>query len=69
MTDIYDRLLDMQDLTYRDFSAKLVPTISREQVIGVRVPLLRAYAKELAGSAQTEQFMHPIPAMPEAATR
>ena len=61
MTEIYDRLLDMQEITYGDFSAKLVPTISREQVIGVRLPLLRRYAKELAGSAQAEAFMQKLP--------
>lgn len=61
MTEIYDRLLGMQEITYGDFSAKLVPTISREQVIGVRLPALRKYAKELAGSAQAEQFMQKLP--------
>ena len=61
MTEIYDRLLGMQEITYGDFSAKLVPTISRKQVIGVRLPLLRRYAKELAGSAQAEQFMQKLP--------
>ncbi len=61
MTDIQRALLDMQDLTYRDFSAKLLPTISRENIIGVRLPLLRRYAKELAGAAQAEAFMHELP--------
>lgn len=61
MTEVYDRLLDMQDLTYGDFSAKLLPTLSRECIIGVRVPLLRRYAKELAKTAQAETFMRELP--------
>ncbi len=61
MTEIYDRLLDMQDLSYGDFSAKLLPTLSRESIIGVCLPLLRRYAKELAGTAQAEAFMRELP--------
>ena len=61
MTEVYDRLLDMQDLSYRDFSAKLLPTVSRECILGVRVPLLRRYAKELAQTAQAEAFMRELP--------
>ncbi|MBR5239511.1 MAG: DNA alkylation repair protein [Clostridia bacterium] len=32
---------------YRDFSAKLMPTVDKQTVIGIRVPILRAYAKSL----------------------
>lgn len=61
MTEIYDRLIDMQDLAYGDFAAKLLPTVPRERVIGVRLPMLRKYAKELAGTAQAEAFMRALP--------
>ena len=37
----------MQDLAYRDFHAKLIPNIDKDTVIGVRTPMLRAYAKRL----------------------
>ena len=39
-------LFEMQDLTYRDFHAKLMPTIDKETIIGVRTPMLRTYAKK-----------------------
>lgn len=39
-------LFTMQDLKYRDFHAKLMPTVEKESVIGVRVPVLRTYAKK-----------------------
>lgn len=61
MTEIYERLLDMQDLPYGDFSAKLLPTVARERVIGVRLPLLRKYAKELNKTARAETFMRELP--------
>ena len=35
-------LFTMQDLKYRDFHAKLMPTVDKDSVIGVRVPMLRA---------------------------
>lgn len=39
-------LFAIQDLAYRDFQAKLMPTVNKETVIGVRTPSLRAYAKK-----------------------
>lgn len=41
-------LLGMQDLPFRDFQSTLMPSVPKERVIGVRMPALRAYAKELA---------------------
>ena len=41
-------LLGMQDLPFRDFQSALMPSVPKERVIGVRMPALRAYAKELA---------------------
>lgn len=45
---ILSRLLELQDLKYRDFQCKLMPTVDRETVIGVRTPELRKLAKEFA---------------------
>lgn len=41
------RLFSMQDAAYREFQAKLLPTVDKETIIGVRTPQLRALAKEL----------------------
>ncbi len=38
----------MRDAAYRDFHARLLPTVDKERIIGVRTPQLRAYARELA---------------------
>ena len=61
MRDIYECLLDMQEVTYGDFAAKLLPTLPRERVIGVRLPLLHKYAKKIAGTEQAAQFMQDLP--------
>lgn len=37
----------MQDLEYRDFVARLIPTKNKNQIIGVRIPGIRKLAKKL----------------------
>lgn len=61
---IRDRLLSMQDEDYRDFCAGLMPTIDRENIIGIRTPALRAYAKELTKDENAElrtDFLQTLP--------
>ena len=55
------RLSEMQDLKYRDFSAKLTPTVPPERIIGVRTPALRKYAAELSKTADAAAFMAALP--------
>ena len=43
---VQKQLFELQDLKYRDFHAKLMPTIDKEKVIGVRTLALRSYAKK-----------------------
>ena len=44
---IKNDLFLMQDKTYKDFHSKLMPTINPNSIIGIRVPVLRDYAKKL----------------------
>ena len=44
MDYIVKRLMELQDLKYRDFHSKLMPGIDKELVIGVRTPQLRKAA-------------------------
>ena len=55
------RLFAMQDLKYRDFSAKLTPTLEKERIIGVRTPDLRKYAAELSKTEDAVAFMAILP--------
>ena len=59
--DISERLFALQDMEYRAFQSKLMPTVSQERVIGVRTPLLRKLAKELYGTQQAEEFLRCLP--------
>ena len=61
MTEIQKRLFALQDTAYRDFNAKLNPTIAPEKFIGVRFPALRALAKELKGSSEAAAFLAALP--------
>jgi len=61
MTDIRHRLFALQDEKYRDFQAKLMPTVDKNKIIGVRTPALRALAKELRGSDGAENFLLILP--------
>mgnify|MGYP000028546931 FL=1 len=58
---ISEQLFALQDTEYQTFQSKLMPAIPPETVIGVRTPLLRKLAKELAGTPQEEEFLHSLP--------
>ncbi|MGN0588221.1 MAG: DNA alkylation repair protein [Ruminiclostridium sp.] len=58
---IRERLFTLQDLKHRDFSAKLIPNVPYDAVIGVRTPDLRKLAKELAGTEQGGEFIRILP--------
>ncbi len=58
---ILARLLALADPSYRAFHAGLLPTVSPALILGVRIPLLRAYAKELSGTAEAKAFLSTLP--------
>ena len=57
MSDIVEsvrmRLFDLQDLDYKAFHCKLMPTVPPEAVIGVRTPEIRQLARELSKTPET----------------
>ena len=55
--DIQNELISMGEEKYRLFSASLTPTKSPEQIIGVRVPILRKYAKALTRDGRAKDFL------------
>lgn len=58
---ILDRLFALQDLKYKDFHCRLMPTVDPEAVIGVRTPELRKLARELAGTEEAADFLRTLP--------
>lgn len=54
-------LLSSADPEYADFTSKMVPEIKRENIIGVRLPVLRQIAKKHSGSDEAAAFMRDLP--------
>ena len=59
--EIREMLFAKQDTAYRDFQAKLIPTMDKETVIGVRTPELRKMAKQLAKREDISTFLGVLP--------
>ncbi len=59
--DIRKELFGMQDSKYRDFQAKLIPSVDPDSVIGVRTPELRKYAKTLVKNDDIDGFLRDLP--------
>ena len=54
-------LFENQDIKYRDFQSKLIPTIDPEKIIGVRTPVLRKIAKDFSKTNYAEPFLYFLP--------
>ena len=60
MTAIQEYLLSQADQKYRDFSLPLIPNIDEKTFIGVRLPIIKKYAKEL-DVKERETFLKSLP--------
>lgn len=54
-------LFALQDLEYKSFHSRLMPTINPEAIIGIRMPVLRKYAKALAKTLEADEFLTILP--------
>lgn len=54
-------LLALAEPELQQFTAKLVPTVPPERILGIRTPKLRAYARSLAGTPAAEAFLQELP--------
>ena len=59
--DVRKRLFEMQDTGYRDFHARLILTVEKEKIIGIRTPILRKFAKEFGKTEESELFLKVLP--------
>ncbi len=59
--DIRKRLFEMQDIKYREFHSKLMPTVAKERVIGIQVPKIRKLAKKIAFTPDACEFAKDLP--------
>lgn len=58
---IQEKLFALQDMKYREFQCKLMPTVAPETVIGVRTPELRKLAKTISGEPETKEYLKILP--------
>lgn len=61
INEIRNELFRNQDEKYRDFQAKLLPTLDPQTVIGVRTPILRGFAKTLYQENDFSDFLNDLP--------
>lgn len=58
---VRQELFELQDLKYRDFHAKLIPTMEKGKIIGVRTPALRGFAKKFGKTEESKLFIKKLP--------
>jgi len=58
--NVREELFQNQDLEYKAFHSALVPNISKEQIIGVRIPVLRKIGKKLADNDFDWQYYEEV---------
>ena len=59
--EIKKHLYELKETDYKEFMAKLIPTVDPESVLGIRTPALRNYAKDLAKRDDIDVFLHSLP--------
>ncbi|MBO4284476.1 MAG: DNA alkylation repair protein [Clostridia bacterium] len=60
MGTVFDLLASLSESGYADFQAKLIPTVPRANILGVRLPALHALAKEIKGD-EAAAFLAALP--------
>ena len=60
MDQIKNYLLSQKDQKYRDFTLPIIPNIEEDSFIGVRLPVIKKYAKEL-DSKTINNFINSLP--------
>lgn len=59
--EILKELFSLKDEKYKEFSSSLMPTVDKETVIGVRMPVIRKLARKLCKEKQYEEFLNSLP--------
>ena len=59
--NVQEKLFELKDNEYALFQTRLIPTINRDNIIGVRVPILRKLAKEYIKTGEVTYFLDTLP--------
>ena len=58
---ILDSLYAAADAVYRDFNSKIISSVDKDKIIGVRTPKLRAMARDMLKSGVYKDFIQGLP--------
>ena len=58
---IQKRLFALRDEKYREFQRSLIPGLSKEKIIGIRMPAMRKLAKEFVKEPEAAVFLKQLP--------
>lgn len=61
MQQITNQLKELADPEYAQFHQRLIPTVDPNTVLGVRIPMLRRFAKELGKGNDARDFLSELP--------
>lgn len=61
MKKITEKILELQDMEYREFTARLIPDIDKKRIVGVRLPQLRTLAKEIVREGKGDAVLTELP--------
>lgn len=59
--NIFNEIKNCADASYKDFSAKLIPNISKDEILGVRAPMAKKIAKKYASLSEGQEFLCALP--------
>lgn len=58
---IQNRLFELQDKEYAAFQSKLIPTLAKDKIIGVRIPAARKLAMQVIKDGMANAFLKDLP--------
>lgn len=61
LDDLQQLLFEYRDDAYADFSAKLIPTVPRERIIGIRAPEYKKIIKQIGDDPVIPAFLAALP--------
>ena len=61
MEELRKELFLLQDKQYREFQSRLMPTVDKKLVIGIRIPELRSFAKKFSKTDKVSVFLSDLP--------
>ena len=60
-TDLQKQLFELRDEGYKEFHSKLMPTVDKNAVIGIRTPVLRRFSNNFSKTQEAKAFLKELP--------